>query len=89
MNSKHTPGPWAALNNGGLVGVSYPGGAIIVAGTNKGEPPFRVKANALLIAASPLMLKALEMVATQPGFEPNEPYGKAVVSAIAKARGES
>ena len=47
------------------------------------------EANAHLIAAAPELLDALQLVASLPGFEPEEPYGVATLAAIAKARGEA
>ncbi len=44
-------------------------------------------ANARLIAEAPNMLTALQGVAALPGFKPDEPYGRAVLAAIAKATG--
>ena len=43
--------------------------------------------SARLIAAAPELLEALLLVKELPGFEANEPYGKAIIAAIAKARG--
>lgn len=42
--------------------------------------------NLHLLKASPKMLKALEHVASLPGFEPNEPYGIEALKAIEEAK---
>lgn len=44
-----------------------------------------MKANAGIMAAAPDLLAALQAVVELPGFEPDEPYGVAVLAAIAKA----
>lgn len=41
----------------------------------------------VLLAAAPNLLRALQMVAALPAFEPDEPYGQAVLAAIAEATG--
>ncbi len=79
MTEQHTPGPWWFAQ------VDYEGNCIAGAGNHEFTVEL-TRPDARLIAAAPNMLKALEAVAALPGFEPDEPYGKLVLAAIAQAR---
>jgi hypothetical protein len=99
-DTQHTPGPWALDGKTravtwGDVSFSAPvgaGGFVIASHTISTLPTYQSDrltpehhANARLIAAAPELLAALQAVAALPGFEPEEPYGIAVIAAIAKA----
>ncbi len=82
----YAPGPWHAHKTGI---VTFYGTRRIQVATAR-QPLFTAEcqeANARLIAEAPNMLAALQGVAALPGFEPDEPYGRAVLAAIAKATG--
>jgi hypothetical protein len=102
MTEQHTPGPWVLDDKTravtwGDVSFSAPfgaGGFVIASHSVSTLPTYQSDrltpehhANARLIEAAPELLDALEVVAALPGFEPDEPYGKLVLAAIAKARG--
>jgi hypothetical protein len=100
--SKYTPGPWfygvayepqrgpvpfnyrspGYYENAGIIGAN---GATIV-GCDEYDV-FDNQADTRLMVAAPDMLEALHAVAAQPGFEPDEPYGKQVLAAIRTAEG--
>jgi len=93
MSTKHTPGPWAAWDDGATIGIE----------TDEGEPlavaevldygdsaaPGQLAADQRLIAAAPDMLVALKKLVNS--FEKHRPkaYWDAARAAIAKAEGRS
>ena len=86
--SKHTPGPWVAQRGGDISFVRTVDGGII-------DRIVASHANAILIAAAPDMLEALERIAEyMKQSEGDHGYylpwhaDKQVLSAIAKAKGE-
>ena len=90
MSAKHTPGPWRFDGDWWRRPTIY-GGKVEVATINKAWFPERdgrggeQEANALLIAAAPELLEALELVVTRCG--PHSTDGAIARAAIAKARG--
>lgn len=95
-DAKHTPGPWAAFDNGMLIGVGIPGkdGSHDIAHVCDGHVTMQhAFANARLIAAAPGLLDALMDAVEQYGNSggpwnvPNDPGGwlHKARAAIAKA----
>lgn len=91
--TKHTPSPWnCETYDGGSFDVCSSATDhyyVIVSRSRHATRGDEQHANARLIASAPELLEALVAVSELPGFEPSEPYGQLVVSAIAKATGEN
>lgn len=96
--SKHTPGPWKVVENGGrMVGVMKGRSWVVYKSGNDCMMTDELEANANLIAAAPDLLEALELLLltrTQErhlqGLKPGEsPLHDRCHAAIAKAKGES
>lgn len=90
--SKHTPGPWIARK---VEGAGWPGQRGYAIDFNEDQEQVvdfvYEEADALLIAAAPELLEALEYVLSVTIFAGNdgEDAEKKARSAIARARGES
>lgn len=91
MTAKHTPGPWELRPDdmGGLSSLVFPAGqphpVAGVTGYYSGN--WERLANALLIAAAPELLEALQFVMTASGGQLGTAFEQAQ-AAIAKATGE-
>jgi hypothetical protein len=83
--SKHTPGPWKVSPSWDDWTVVGPNKEEIIFQDGPYQTPTILQPDAQLIAAAPELLKALELIASLPGFEPDEPYGVQALAAIAKA----
>jgi hypothetical protein len=93
----HTPSPWIAqkFNDVKSWTISYNGLSIATVRPCRRIPPEEVKANALLMAASPNLLAACEELVswalsdhTDPDATPADVAVRGAVYAIAKAKGE-
>lgn len=96
MSSKHTPGPWDVHCGDTMWDYSIwsPGTETVVCTVDSnGQSAAECEANAMLIAAAPELLAALEGVmrcfAYAPGSKAEPEWYATVRTAIAKARGHS
>lgn len=88
MKAKYTPGPWylVRLKHGGFA-ITNRTGKMSIANSISGETGEEAESNAFAISAVPDLIAACEL-ALHPMADPEE-VREALISAIAKAKGET
>jgi hypothetical protein len=90
MSGRHTPGAWQVRSSGGgFVGTKTKLVASVYGNDPECEDDDCMRANALLIAAAPDMLKALQAIAELPAHPMRKKAVELARAAIAKALGSA